>query len=90
VPTAEGAKGISYLLMIDGPANQIYRAGWYEDVYVKTPKGWRFKSRVHVAGTKAGIPANAAAIRQAWQKEAYEPVDASQIARDPLQWVDGE
>ena len=39
--------------MIDGPANQIYWAGWYEDVYVKTPKGWRFKSRVHVAGTQS-------------------------------------
>jgi alkanesulfonate monooxygenase SsuD/methylene tetrahydromethanopterin reductase-like flavin-dependent oxidoreductase (luciferase family) len=38
VPTAEGATGISYLSMIDGPANQIYWAGWYEDVYVKTER----------------------------------------------------
>jgi hypothetical protein len=90
VPTAEGARGTSYLLMIDGSANQIYWAGWYEDVYVKTPKGWRFKSRVHVAGTKAGIPANAAAIRQAWQHQAFDPVDPKEIARDPLKWVDGE
>jgi hypothetical protein len=83
--------------MIDGPANQIYWAGWYEDVYVKTPKGWRFKSRVHVAGTKAGIPPNAAAIRQAWYKELLACVDGEsatvkpeEIARDPLKWVDGE
>jgi len=98
VPTAEGARGISYLLMIDGPANQIYWAGWYEDVYVKTPKGWRFKSRVHVAGAKAGIPSNAAAMRREWQKMLLERSDANgtsqasgePIARDPLTWVDGE
>ena len=96
VPTAEGAKGISYLLMIDGPANQIYWAGWYEDVYVKTAKGWRFKSRVHVGGTQAGIPANAAAMRREWQELMLERVGgqteggagADQIARDPLKWVD--
>ena len=98
VPSPEGARGISYLLMIDGPANQIYWAGWYEDVYVKTPKGWRFKSRVHVAGPKAGIPPNAAAMRRAWQQEmlarvegqAASTVNPEEIARDPLVWVDGE
>jgi len=63
VPTAEGARGTSYLLMISGPAKQIYWAGWYEDTYVKTPKGWRFKTRDHVAGTRSGAPANAAALR---------------------------
>jgi len=93
VPTEDGAKGISYLLMIDGPANQIYWAGWYEDVYAKTPNGWRFKSRVHVAGSKAGIPANAGAMRQEWQKQAMQHLQADDkpavaIARDPLRWVD--
>jgi hypothetical protein len=93
VPTEDGAKGISYLLMIDGPANQIYWAGWYEDVYAKTPKGWRFKSRVHVAGSKAGIPANAGAMRREWQKLAMQHLQsddkpAEPIARDPLRWVD--
>ena len=98
VPTAEGAKGTSYLLMIDGPANQIYWAGWYEDVYVKTPNGWRFKSRVHVAGPKAGIPANAAATRREWQRQAMQSLGpdgtadaaAEPISRDPLKWVDRE
>ncbi|MBV9325845.1 MAG: nuclear transport factor 2 family protein [Chloroflexi bacterium] len=96
VPTEDGAKGISYLLMIDGPANQIYWAGWYEDVYARTPKGWRFKSRVHVAGSRAGIPSNAAAIRREWQKLAMQHLTgdeavataAQPIARDPLNWVD--
>jgi hypothetical protein len=47
-PTSTGATGRSYLLMIEGPASPIRYAGWYEDVYVKTPAGWRFKSRNHV------------------------------------------
>ena len=96
VPTAEGARGTSYLLMIDGPANQVYWAGWYEDEYVRTPRGWRFKSRVHVAGQKAGIPGNAAEVRRAWQRQALASMPASPpeqsppepIARDPLRWVD--
>ena len=45
VPTAEGAKGISYLLMIDGPANQIYWAGWYEDAGAKRHGKRRTKGR---------------------------------------------
>jgi hypothetical protein len=47
-PTPEGAKGKSYLLMIhDGTHNPPQYAGWYEDEFVKTPGGWRFKTRVH-------------------------------------------
>src|SRR5688500_17975012 len=49
-PSAEGATGKSYLLAIGvgGDPTKIERQGGYEDVYVKTPAGWRFKSRVHV------------------------------------------
>ena len=32
---------------IKGPGS-IERHGGYEDVYVKTAKGWRIKSRTHV------------------------------------------
>ena len=48
--SAEGATGRSYLLAIGvgGSPTTIERQGGYEDVYVKTPAGWRFKSRVHV------------------------------------------
>jgi len=63
VPSPEGARGTSYLLEMDGPAKQIYWSGWYEDTYVKTAKGWRFKTRVRGAGLEAGIPANAPALR---------------------------
>ena len=50
VPSAEGATGKSYLLAIGvgGNPTTIERQGGYEDVYVRTPAGWRFKSRVHV------------------------------------------
>jgi hypothetical protein len=50
VPSPDGATGKSYLLAIGvgGDPTTIERQGGYEDVYVKTPGGWRFKSRVHV------------------------------------------
>jgi hypothetical protein len=34
--------------------------GYYEDEYAKTPKGWRFKSRVHVVPSdfRQNRPAN--------------------------------
>ena len=50
-PTAEGATGTINMLMIGlgGDPNKIEHDGYYEDTYVKTPKGWRFKSRVHHA-----------------------------------------
>ena len=44
----EGARGKSWLLELHGVTEQIRYAGWYDDIYVRTPKGWRFKSRVHV------------------------------------------
>jgi hypothetical protein len=49
-PTADGATGRAYLLAIGvgGDPTKVERQGGYEDVYVKTPAGWRFKSRVHV------------------------------------------
>lgn len=48
-PTPEGAKGHCYLIMLGekGPGSAM-RDGGYEDVYVKTAKGWRIKSRTHV------------------------------------------
>jgi hypothetical protein len=48
--TPGGAIGKSYLLAIGvgGDPTRIERQGGYEDVYVKTPAGWRFRSRTHV------------------------------------------
>lgn len=52
VPAAEGARGISYAIypsskgkfLNEDTAGQL---GIYHDVYVKTPSGWRLRSRRH-------------------------------------------
>jgi hypothetical protein len=48
-PTAEGASGSVEMLMIGlgGDPFRIRHEGIYEDTYVRTPQGWRFKSRIH-------------------------------------------
>ena len=50
-PTAGGATGTVDMLMIGlgGDPNRIEYDGYYEDVYARTPNGWKFKSRVHHA-----------------------------------------
>lgn len=55
-PTAEGATGTVDMLMIGlgGDPNKIEYDGYYEDTYVKTAKGWRFKQRVHHALLREG------------------------------------
>jgi hypothetical protein len=49
----EGATGRVYLVVIGekGP-NHVQRFGGYEDLYVRTPEGWRIRQRTHVR-TKA-------------------------------------
>src|SRR6187551_64711 len=62
-PTAEGATGTVDMLMIGlgGDPNKIEHDGYYEDTYVRTPDGWRFKQRVHhavlVEGKRVAPPA---------------------------------
>jgi hypothetical protein len=57
--TADGAKGYVDMLMIGlgGDPNKIQYDGHYEDLYVKTPQGWRFKQRTHYALLSGGRPA---------------------------------
>ena len=61
-PTAEGAMGMTYLLLVlddaDKPLNQmgqlfprVATKGVYHDQLVKTPEGWRFKKRMVTFGT---------------------------------------
>jgi len=48
-PSPEGAVGRQYVIIIDqaenGRPSRVLGAGHYEDIYVKTPQGWRFKQR---------------------------------------------
>jgi len=55
-PTADGASGVVDMLMIGlgGDPNKIEYDGYYEDTYVRTAKGWRFKQRVHHALLREG------------------------------------
>jgi SnoaL-like domain len=55
-PTAEGASGVVDMLMIGlgGDPNKIEYDGYYEDTYVRTAQGWRFKQRVHHALLREG------------------------------------
>jgi ketosteroid isomerase-like protein len=56
--TPEGAKAAVYLLTINVGVNPpaILAAGRYEDALVKTPQGWRFRTRM-VQGDRDGQPA---------------------------------
>jgi hypothetical protein len=55
-PTSEGASGTVDMLMIGlgGDPNKIEYDGYYEDTYVRTARGWRFKQRVHHALLREG------------------------------------
>ena len=47
--TEDGAKGMEYMVHLrygdEGQPNIVWGGGHYEDTYVKTPDGWRFKTR---------------------------------------------
>jgi len=53
-PAPGGATGKVYLIAVglDGEPGKVEAQGRYDDVYVKTPQGWRFKSRTHVLGAR--------------------------------------
>jgi len=64
-PTPDGARGSQYLVAIDvgegGKPSSIIHGGRYDDVYVKTPDGWRFKTR-QLYPNKIGVPPPTAKI----------------------------
>ena len=68
-PTEDGAKGMEYMVHLrygeDGKPNAVWGGGHYEDTYVKTPDGWRFKTRRFVAseGTAGALQPQTAGTR---------------------------
>jgi hypothetical protein len=68
-PTEGGAKGREYLVHLRygeaGQPNAVWGGGHYEDTYVKTPDGWRFKTRQFVPsdGTPESLMPQPAATR---------------------------
>ena len=64
-PTANGAIGKQYVIVIDhqkdGKPSTIFLGGQYQDVYVKTAQGWRFKTRTEFRSQYVGAaPASSA------------------------------
>ena len=51
--TTDGTVGKQYLVAVDigesGQPSSIFLGGHYEDVYAKTPEGWRFNTRTFIA-----------------------------------------
>jgi hypothetical protein len=57
--TPNGVIGKAYLLVlnvVEGKPVQVSMGGHYEDVYVKTSQGWRFKTRVFSRSTPGTEP----------------------------------
>ena len=66
-PTPQGVTGRQYLVAIDvaegGKPSTVAHGGHYDDVYVKTPEGWRFKSRTYVQSKIGPKPGEASPAR---------------------------
>ena len=81
-PTADGATGVVDMLMIGlgGDPNKIEYDGYYEDTYVRTPQGWRFKQRVHHALLRAGQRTPPAAGGELTLSASYSRPQSSSIS----------
>src|SRR6478736_340070 len=58
-PTKAGANGFAYILKVD--RNQKVFTGFYTDTLVRTPDGWRFKTKEEWHDTEPGSPYRATA-----------------------------
>jgi hypothetical protein len=58
-PTATGAVGKQYLVVIDigenGKPGAIFIGGHYEDIYARTAQGWRFKRREFIPSRAGAV-----------------------------------
>jgi hypothetical protein len=63
--TPDGAAGRQYLVAVDigesGQPSSIFLGGHYEDVYARTPAGWRFKTRTFISSRTGDAPPAATA-----------------------------
>lgn len=65
-PSPQGATGTVDMMLIGlgGDPNKIEHDGIYEDIYVKTPQGWRFSQRTHHATYDAATRPESAPYEQ--------------------------
>ena len=61
-PSQEGARGSSYVMLVNLQATPpvVMGGGVYEDVLVKTAEGWRFKRRTYFSQSAPAAPPAAA------------------------------
>jgi len=66
-PTLGGAKGTVDMMLIGlgGDPNKIENDGYYDDTYVKTAQGWRFKQRTHHATYDAEVRPESTGVKPA-------------------------
>ena len=76
-PGASGPVGKQYLAVIDiseeGKESAIYLGGRYDDEYVKTPQGWKFKTRSLTRANAPAAPAAPAGGRGRAQQPPQQP-----------------
>jgi hypothetical protein len=89
-PSAEGATGKVYLLVInfgrDGKPSSLNMGGHYDDVYAQTPEGWRFKSRTFFRGSFGPDPRPETGIAKAQPIKSPSPVKASALT--PMDYIE--
>jgi hypothetical protein len=73
LPSVEGATGKAYVTVMefgDGKKPPVIEmGGHYEDIFVRTPAGWRFKTRTFIRSQ----PGSATETAQAPARRAHEP-----------------
>jgi hypothetical protein len=76
-PSPEGAIGREYAVIIDinesGEPGRIFLGGRYDDEYVKTPQGWKFKSRTFTPSRVDVQPPSAAGAGRGTGRGGLEP-----------------
>jgi hypothetical protein len=89
-PTAEGATGQVYLLVIifgrDGKPSSLMMGGHYDDIYAQTPEGWRFKSRTFFRGSFGPDPKPETGVAKAQPIKSPSPVKASTLT--PMDYIE--
>jgi len=84
-PSPEGATGKMYAAVFDigvgnGKPSTVLNGGHYEDVYVRTPDGWRIKSRQFLP-SKSGTEAAAIAPLKVPAKVGKDPAAQQKASR---------
>jgi hypothetical protein len=89
-PTAEGATGKVYLLVInfgrDGKPSSLSMGGHYDDVYAQTPDGWRFKSRTFFRGAFGPDPKPETSVAKAQPIKSGSSLSASTLT--PMDYIE--